>query len=369
MDTGVVIVGSGFGCHTHLRAIRGAGLTAAALVGRDPERTRVRAERFEIPLATTSLQEALEAPGVVAVAIATPPLTHHDLVLEAVAAGKHVVCEKPFARDVGEAQAMLVAAEAAGVVHFLGTEFRFGTAQALSNRLIADGAIGDPRIATFLMLMPLLADPASEVPDWWASAEQGGGWLGAHASHVVDNVRNTFGEFEGVSASLSITSDRDMTADDGFSIMFRTRSGVEGIMQSSAGTWGPPVIHRRYSGTKGTLWFEGDDIWVADADGQRKIDPPPDLLTLPPESPPTDFMVTSYDWWHAHGTDLGPYTRLYERFRDVIGGAPFPTDPTPATFADAVADMEVMDAIRHSFATRSWVEIPAPGPNGKQARG
>ena len=198
MDTGVVIVGSGFGCHTHLRAIRGAGLTAAALVGRDPERTRVRAERFEIPLATTSLQEALEAPGVVAVAIATPPLTHHDLVLEAVAAGKHVVCEKPFARDVGEAQEMLDAAEAAGVVHFLGTEFRFGTAQALSNRLIADGAIGEPRIATFLMLMPLMADPTSEVPDWWASAEEGGGWLGAHASHVVDNVRNTFGEFEGV---------------------------------------------------------------------------------------------------------------------------------------------------------------------------
>ena len=97
MDTGVVIVGSGFGCHTHLRAIRAAGLTAAALVGRDPGRTRERAERFEIPVATTSLQEALELPGVTAVAIATPPLTHHDLVLEAVAAGKHVVCEKPFA--------------------------------------------------------------------------------------------------------------------------------------------------------------------------------------------------------------------------------------------------------------------------------
>jgi predicted dehydrogenase len=361
MDTGVVIVGTGFGCHTHLRAIRAAGLTAAALVGRDPERTRTRAARFEIPVATTSLREALELPGVVAVAIATPPHTHHDLVLEAVTAGKHVVCEKPFARDVPEARAMLDAAERAGVVHFLGTEFRFGTAQALSNRLIAEGAIGEPRIATFLMLMSLLADPKAEVPDWWASADEGGGWLGAHASHVVDNVRDTFGEFEGVSASLSNTSDRDMTADDGFSIMFRTRSGVEGIMQSSAGTWGPPVILRRYSGTKGTLWFEGDDVWVADADGQRKVEPPPDLLTLPPVAPPTDFMVTSYDWWHSHGTDLGPYARLYERFRDAIRGVPLPTDPTPATFADAVADMEVMDAIRHSFASRTWVEIPARG--------
>ena len=73
---------------------------------------------------------------------------------------------------------MLEAAERAEVVHFLGTEFRFGTAQALANRLIAEGAIGEPRLATFLLIMPLLADPAAEVPDWWASAEEGGGWLG-----------------------------------------------------------------------------------------------------------------------------------------------------------------------------------------------
>ncbi|MEX2099871.1 MAG: Gfo/Idh/MocA family oxidoreductase [Acidimicrobiia bacterium] len=360
-ETGVVIVGTGFGCHTHLRAIRGAGLSVSALVGRDPERTKARAQRFDVPLATTSLAEALEAPGVVAVAVVTPPYTHHELVLEAVSAGKHVVCEKPFARDVAEAREMLAAADRAGVVHLLGTEFRFGTGQALSNRLIAAGAIGEPRIATFLMLMPLLADPAAEVPDWWASSEAGGGWLGAHASHVVDNVRNTFGEFEGVSASLSSTAPRAMTADDGFSILFRTRSGVEGIMQSSAGTWGPPAILRRYSGTKGTLWFEGDDIWIADAEGQRKVEPPADLLTAPPEAPPTDFMVTAYDWMHAHGTDLGPYTRLYEVFRDTIEGKQLPADPVPATFADAVADMEVMDAIRRSVAERSWVEIPARG--------
>ena len=113
-DASVVIVGTGFGCHTHLRAIRGAGLTVSALVGRDPERTRVRAERFGVPLATTSLSEALEDAAVVAVAVVTPPNTHRDLVLEAVGAGKHVVCEKPFARDVTEAREMRDAAELAG---------------------------------------------------------------------------------------------------------------------------------------------------------------------------------------------------------------------------------------------------------------
>jgi predicted dehydrogenase len=357
MGLGVVIVGTGFGCHTHLRAIRRAGMDAVALVGRDPARTKERADRFAVPVATTSLEEALALPGVDAVAVATPPNTHLDVVLAAVGEGKHVVCEKPFARDAGEARTMLRAAEEAGVVHFLGTEFRFSTAQALSNRLLRDGAIGEPRLATFLMLMPLLADPAAEVPDWWASEAEGGGWLRAHATHVVDNVRDTFGEFDGVCASVSLTAPRAMTADDGFSILFRTRSGVEGIMQSSAGTWGPPVIVRRYSGTAGTIWFEGDDVWVADAAGSRTVEPPADLVVVPPESPPTDFMATAYDRMHAHGTDLGPYTRLYEVFRDTIGGAPLPTDPAPATFADAVADTEVMDAILRSVAERTWVEV------------
>jgi len=279
VDDGVVIVGTGFGCHTHLRAIRRAGLTVAALVGRDVDRTKTRAERFDVPLATTSLEEALSLPDARAVAVVTPPHTHHELVRAAVEAGKHVVCEKPFARDAAEARAMLEAAERAEVVHFLGTEFRFATAQALANRLIAEGAIGEPRLATFLLIMPLLADPAAEVPDWWARAEEGGGWLGAHASHVVDNVRDTFGEFEGVSASVSRTAARAMSVEDGFSILFRTRSGIEGIMQSSAGAWGRPAIVRRYSGTAGTIWFEGDDVWLANAAGERKIDLPDDLLT------------------------------------------------------------------------------------------
>jgi predicted dehydrogenase len=357
-ENGIVIVGSGFGCLTHARAIQAAGLEIAALVGRNPEKTRARAAHYGIPLATTSLAEALDAPGTVGVAVVTPPYTHHDIVLQAVAAGKHVVCEKPFSRDASEAREMLDAAEQAGIVHMLGTEFRFGTAQAWSNRLVAQGAIGEPRQATFLLLMPLLADPAGEVPDWWARAEEGGGWLGAHASHVVDSVRDVFGEFAGVSGSVSLTSARTMTADDGFSVLFRTRSGVEGVMQSTAGAWGPPVVIRRYSGTKGTLWFEGDDIWVADADGARLMEPPPDLLTGPPEAPASELMHTTYDWMHAHGTDVGPFTKLYEVFAAAIGGAALPTDPAPATFADGLADMEVMDAIRRSAAKGEWVEIP-----------
>src|SRR5207249_3835207 len=143
-----------------------AGFDVLALVGRDPEKTAYRAKRFEIPNPLTALGDALALPGVDAVTIATPPHTHGPLVLEAVAAGKHVMCEKPFARDGAEARTMLNAAEAAGVVHFLGTEFRFSTGQALMARVVAEGAIGEPRLATFVIHIPGLADPTSQVPAW-----------------------------------------------------------------------------------------------------------------------------------------------------------------------------------------------------------
>src|SRR5947208_12145421 len=104
---GAVVVGTGFGCLTHLRVLRAAGFDVLALVGRDPDKTAERAQRFDVPHALTSLADALELPGVDAVTVATPPHTHAPLVLGAVAAGKHVLCEKPFARDASEARHML----------------------------------------------------------------------------------------------------------------------------------------------------------------------------------------------------------------------------------------------------------------------
>ncbi|MBV8295793.1 MAG: Gfo/Idh/MocA family oxidoreductase, partial [Acidimicrobiia bacterium] len=130
---GAVAVGTGFGCVTHVRALRAAGFDVKAVVGRDPDRTAERARQFGVPGAYTSLARALadaSAGGVDAVTVATPPLTHAPLVLEALAAGRHVLCEKPFARDAAEARTLLAAAQDAGVVHLLGTEFRWDAGQA-----------------------------------------------------------------------------------------------------------------------------------------------------------------------------------------------------------------------------------------------
>lgn len=355
--TGVAVIGTGFGTLTHARALRAAGLEVRALVGRDPARTVARAERFEIPIASTSLDEVLAMPDIDAVTIATPPHTHTALALAAISAGKHVVCEKPFARDEAEARTVCEAADEAGIVHLLGCEFRYGSGQALVSRLVAEGAIGEARLATFLLHIPLLAGTGSEVPDWWSRAADGGGWLGAQGSHVIDQVRTTVGEFTGVNGALLNLAEHGWSAEDTFSVHFRTTSGCAGLMQSSAADRGPFLITSRIAGTKGTVWAEGDTVKLADASGTRTVEIPDDLATPAAAPPPSDLLVTAYDLLHSTGIDMGPYTRLFETFRDLIDGKPIGDRPAPATFADGVEAMRVMDAIRRSSAEGTWVAL------------
>jgi len=354
---GAIVIGTGFGVLTHLRALRGADIEVKALVGQDPERTRDRAGKVGVQHGLTSLGEALALDGVDIVTIATPPNTHKEIALEAISAGKHILCEKPFARDVAEAQQMLDAAEAAGIVHLLGTEFRFATAQALATRAIKQGVIGEPRLVNFTMNVPLLADPSGEVPSWWSAKQDGGGWLGAYASHIIDQIRTTLGEFAGVSASLSLVSDRDWTAEDSFTIHFRLKSGVEGVLQSTAGAWGVPVVCSKIYGSQGTLSIEGDNVTLANSDGIKTLDVPDDLVNGPADPAPAEFMVTAYDHLHAAGFDLAPYTKLCSIMRDRVLGLETSNDPAPATFADGVAGQRVLDAVRLAAAEQRWVAI------------
>ena len=358
-----VVAGTGFGCYTHVRALRHAGFDVRALVGRDPDKTSNRAKLFDVPRACGSLAEALDGDQVDAVTIATPPHTHAQLALEAIEAGKHVLCEKPFARDVAEARAVLSAARRAGVVDLLGTEFRYDTGQALLARAVRDGLVGAPRLATWLMHVPVLADPRAEVPAWWADASSGGGWLGAHGSQLIDQIRVTIADFEAVSASLLHVVERPMTADDGFVVHFRLRDGCVGVLESNASDHGI-LVETRVTGSHATAWIEGvgDVVKLADRSGTRTLLVPDDLRTEAAPPLPPGAVTTTYEQMITFGVEFGPYTRLAAAFRSCILGEPF-DGPAPATFDDGVAQMAVLDAVRASAgAGGRWTEVePASG--------
>ena len=345
MAPGAVVVGTGFGARVHVPALRAAGFEVAALVGRDPDRTASAAARLGVPRSCPSLAEALAIPGVEAVTIASPPASHAELVAEVAAAGRHVLCEKPFALDIREARGMLAAVERAGVTHLVGHEFRWNPERILVARAIRNGAIGEPRTFSLVMYSGLVADPAKTMPAWWFDAAQGGGWLGASGSHLVDQLRTWLGEVAAVSASLPVVSDRGDVAEDSFAILATMRSGVTGVLQQTAASWAPkrPAL-TAVAGTAGTLIVRGADVLLADSAGARDLVPTADLA-LP--APPTVSDDPRERFTHL---ELGPYTRLCEVLRAGVEGRPITEVAEPPTFADGVAVTAVLDAVRASAA-------------------
>jgi predicted dehydrogenase len=331
----------------HVPALRAVGIDVVALVGRDAARTQRRAARLGVAHACTSLDEALTLVHTDIVTIATPPHTHAEVAIAAARAGRHVLCEKPFALDTRDAMAMLDAVRAAGVVHAVGHEFRFAPARAAIGRAISSGDIGEPRLVSLVQLVPLLADPAARMPEWWFDPARGGGWLGASGSHVVDQVRAWLGEFASVSASLPTVAHRDAgAAEDSFVVRFGLRSGADGVLVQSAAAWADAGGMTVVAGTRATVGIDAGDAWIADGNGRRSLPIAPDLAVGP--APSAAEAGTSDRFTHL---ELGPYTRLCGCLRAAVTGDEPPSPVTMPTFADGVACMQVIDAIRTSAAS------------------
>lgn len=366
---GAAVVGTGFGLFTHVRALREAGFEVRAIIGRNRARTAERAAPLGIPVATDSLAEALTDPEIRLVTVATPPHTHVHPVMEAIAAGRHVLCEKPFARDLNEARAMLNAAEAAGVVHMLGAEFRFDSAQAQLRRVVKDGLIGEPLHFLRIYHQPGLQDPNEPLADWWEDAQQGGGFLGAFGSHMVDQVQTTLGPIKAVSCQLQTLAPGrpNMTADDCYSLQFVTESGAKGLLMAAMAAPGPLVMATKIVGTKGAAWIQSgatygdpEQVWVERNGQAEQIPISTDLTNAPPTPFPIGELVqTEMDRWHTQGYDVPPYARLFTEMRAHILGQTPPIPERAGTFRDAAAGQAVLDAARKSSAEGRWIEVEA----------
>jgi predicted dehydrogenase len=343
-SSGVAVVGTGFGARVQVPALRAAGFDVIALVGRDADRTSRRAGRAGVEHACTTLAEALALPRVDAVTIAAPPALHAELSFEAIQAGRHVICEKPFALDLRQATELLAAARQAGIVHALGHELRWFPERVAVGNAIRAGEIGEARLVSVVDFVPLLTDPAIRMPQWFYDAGVGGGWLGASGSHAIDMVRLWLGEFEQVSASTCVTSPEGDDADDTFILQFRLQSGALGVIQQTGAAWAG-AGQTAMTGTAGTIGIQSGRVSLANADGRRVLYPTQDAEAATPrtERPTQLESMTNHE--------VAAYTQLCEAFaRSIRGEAPAGDVPLP-TFVDGVAVMAVMDAARRSAAT------------------
>ena len=300
-----------------------------------------------------------------AVTVSTPPFAHLDPTLQAIAAGKHVLCEKPFALNAADGQRMYDAALAAGVVHMCAFEFRFRPEEALAKRAIDGGFLGAVEFATMLQLSPLVAGGVHGAfnDEWWFDRKRGGGILNAAGTHYIDRFRTWFGEVEAVSATLQVVGDHPSgDAEDTYTIRLKHESGVSALIQHAAAAWGPSIRVLRAVGDRGSVWLDGDDAYLGTREEVTKIEIPDDLA-LPPEPP------KSRDPKHAFTfMELPPFTRLAERFRDAIVASdpnfiPSVGAPPSPTFRDALMVQRCIDAAHESSRRDGeWVGVEAlPG--------
>lgn len=343
-----IVVGTGFGCRIHVPALRGAGFGVAGLVGTDRQRTAERAEQNGVAEAFIDLDEAISETGADVVTIATPPHTHCLLAIKALERGCHVLCEKPFARDSAEAQIMLTAAQKSGRVHMIGNEFRFLPERATVAKAIAEGLVGEPRFASLVQIMGFVKKWENDFPDWWFDSVEGGGWLGASGSHVIDQIRSWLGEFESVSASLKTVALSRGPVDDSYSVLFRMKNGVEGIFQQSSAACGPLTQITEIAGDKGRLRVNGQAVFLADCNSERELPVPAEFVLSPPPPLTDDPRNTRNDWRTMAYAEIAPYTELCKVFRASILGEPSKSPLAAASFADGLASMQVIDAIRKS---------------------
>ena len=157
--------------------------TLRAIAGRDPAMTRHVAKDLRIPVAHESYRALLDDPEIDAVYIPLPNDLHHPWTLEAADAGKHVLCEKPFALDARQAREMVERGRSRGVIVREGLMWRHQPRTLEVLRLIQSGAIGELRLIRASFSFPLADDP------WRLKPEHGGGALSDVGCYVVNAAR------------------------------------------------------------------------------------------------------------------------------------------------------------------------------------
>lgn len=180
------IVGAGFGATAHLPALLNHPRFEVVAIA-SPSSAQDVARRSDIPHAYRDCAEMLAGCELDAVTVASPPFKHREDVLAALAAGKHVLAEKPFALSTREARAMLDAQKSAGTACGVCHEFRFVPEVAALKELISNGHLGPLRnIEITLLRSTLRQRERTRSRGWWFERERGGGLAGAVFSHLID---------------------------------------------------------------------------------------------------------------------------------------------------------------------------------------
>jgi predicted dehydrogenase len=312
---------------------------------------------LEIPQVFNTWQELIRSESVDLVSIVTPPHLHAEIAIAALRAGKHVICEKPTALNVAEAENMFAAAQAApNQLAIIDHELRFHPQRAHMRRLLREGYIGSLLSLELDWLYRRGLD-AKQPWGWINDADQGGGSLGAIGSHLTDLARWLAGRIDGLAAQLQTayflrpdaggSGSRRVTSDDSAYVMLQFDSAVQGRIHVNALYPDDRGMSILMVGTEGALKIDYEDrLW-----GQKFADFSTgrwEELTVADES--TELALPNRRPFTIGCYYLGKtLNETLQRGQTLI--------PDAATFYDGLVVQRVLDAARRSHREKSWVRL------------
>lgn len=249
----VGIVGTGFMGRVHADAWENTPAEIGGFVGKTAASAAPLAQQHESQVYPTFGKMLAE---VDVVDICTPTHLHHDMVLHAAAAGKHIICEKPLARTVEQAQAMIAACEAAGVKLLVAHVVRFFPEYALARQTVHRGEIGEPAI---IRLKRATFQPKKSQDNWFLDWEKSGGMMLDLMIHDFDYARWVGGEVTQVYAQKISSNFKDSAVDHGLAIL----THKNGALSHVEGSWAyPQPLFRtqlEIAGSNGWLRYDSDE--------------------------------------------------------------------------------------------------------------
>ncbi|MBB6476043.1 Gfo/Idh/MocA family oxidoreductase [Sphaerisporangium rubeum] len=383
---GVGMVGYAFMGRVHSQAWRAVGAffdlpvapVMAVLSGRSAERTAAAAAQLGWAAVETDWKELIKREDVHIVDICTPGDSHAEIAIAALEAGKHVLCEKPLANTVEEAEAMVAVAERAaarGVRSMVAFNYRRVPAVALARQMVAEGRIGEIRHVRAQYLQDWITDP--EFPLVWRLQKDkaGSGALGDIASHIVDTAQFITGqlitgvsgltetfvkrrplaeESAGLSAAGGGGATGEVTVDDAALFTARMSGGAVASFEATRFATGRKNAMRiEVNGSLGSIAFDFEsmnELWFYDQNLQAE------------EAGFRRIYVTESGhpyagaWWPP-GHGLGyehTFTHEVKDFLEAVGNG---TDPAPS-FADGLRVQRVLAAVERSAADDSrWTTV------------
>ncbi|MGC5077093.1 Gfo/Idh/MocA family protein [Agrococcus sp. DT81.2] len=351
----------------------------AVVVGRNAEAVADAASRWGWQESATDWREVIARDDIDIVDIVTPGDSHAEIAIAALEAGKHVLCEKPLANTVEEAEAMADAASRAaarGVRSMVGFTYRRVPAVTFLRDLIAQGAVGRIAQVRAAYRQDWLVDP--EMPLAWRLQKEhaGSGALGDIGAHIIDMTQFVTGlevtavsgvidtivkqrPLQGSGSGLSGTATEglgDVTVDDIALFSGRLSTGALVSFEASRFATGRKNdLSIEVSGDKGALRFDLEDLntlWFYDRTAPETTQGFTRILVTEPQHP----YVSA--WWpagHMLGYEHGFSHQVVDLVTAIAEGA-----ATHPSFAEGLSVQRVLAAVEESSANASaWVTVNA----------